>query len=113
MRGKLAVRSVLHSWLLRSHTLTVQNDLIKDLTSQLAKKEPLLRPGKKSSIGLISRDDMEQELGEYKAQIQHFKNESNGAKQAVQEKDAQIAELKQIGWLRPHLRRSYLPFNSS
>lgn len=101
MRGKLAVRSVFHSWLPRSHILTVQNDLIKDLTAQLAKKEPLLRPGKKSNIGLISRDDMEQELGEYKAQIQHFKNESNSAKQAVQAKDTQIEELKQIGWLLP------------
>lgn len=40
---------------------------------------------------------MEQEVGEYKAQIQHFKNELNSAMQAVKEKDTQIEELKQVG----------------
>lgn len=75
----------------------VQNELIKDLTSQLAKKEPLLRPGKKWNIGLVSRDEMDQEVGEYKAQVQHFKNELANAMELVKTKDVQIEELKQVG----------------
>ncbi|KAJ2913215.1 hypothetical protein MD484_g7208, partial [Candolleomyces efflorescens] len=76
----------------------VQNELIKELNIQLAKEDPLFRAtsaGKRAGLALLSRDEADQEMREYKAQIQNLRQEVNNAKSTVLQKDEEIAGLKQ------------------
>jgi len=82
---------------------SVQNEIIQQLHAQLAKKEPLLRgssSGKKAGLSLISRDEADDEVREYKVQVQNLKNELQSAKKVIQERDERIADLQVQGTRR-------------
>ncbi|KAJ2933788.1 hypothetical protein H1R20_g3298, partial [Candolleomyces eurysporus] len=76
----------------------VQNELIKELNMQLAKEDPLFRAAlsaKRAGLVLLTRDEADQELREYKAQIHNLRQEVNTAKSVIAQKDEEIAVLKQ------------------
>lgn len=69
---------------------------------QLAKEDPLFRAasvGKRAGLALLSRDEADQELREYKAQIHNLRQEVNTAKSIITQKDEEIVGLKQQGQL--------------
>ncbi|KAF5315725.1 hypothetical protein D9611_004866 [Ephemerocybe angulata] len=79
--------------------LNVHKSIIKDLQTELGKKDPLLRSlsGKKAhAFALVSRDEADEEAKEYKATIHHLRNEVTAAKHAIASKDEEIANLKQV-----------------
>lgn len=67
---------------------------------QLAKEDPVFRAastGKRAGLVFLSRDEADQELREYKAQIQNLRQEVNTTKSVIMQKDEEIAALKQQG----------------
>ena len=80
--------------------LSAQKILIADLHSQLAKKEPLLRPtvGKKSSaIAILTRAEADEEARSYKNHIAALTADLNEARTTIKSKDQQIADMDQRG----------------
>ncbi|EAU88775.2 hypothetical protein CC1G_01148 [Coprinopsis cinerea okayama7 len=77
--------------------LQAQKDLISDLHAQLAKKEPLLRhtSGKRAAINLLTREEADEEIKNYKIQVQNLKHELGETKRVVTSKEKDIEGLQQ------------------
>lgn len=95
--GSIQLYTVIQSY------ITALQATVKELTSQLARVEPLSRTGKSSVLYLLTREAADEEKRD-------LVNEVNNWKDVVQEKDAviadknkRIAELEQLGELSSHL----------
>lgn len=80
-----------------------QEALIKELTSQLAQKEPLTRAGKTSVLHLLTREAADEEKRLLEKELRWWKDVSDEKQQMLTQKDKRIAELEQIGFYSPTL----------
>ncbi|PFH54148.1 hypothetical protein AMATHDRAFT_135780 [Amanita thiersii Skay4041] len=76
-------------------SLTAQEVLIKELTSQLAQKETLTLKGKDSILHMITREAADEEKRLLEKELAQLKDVLAGKTQKLKEKDKLIAELEQ------------------
>jgi hypothetical protein len=76
---------------------SAQERLIKQLTSQLALKEPLTRNGKTSILNLITREAADEEQQAMEQEVARWKELAEERKKLMGQKDQKIAELEQRG----------------
>ncbi|TFK30103.1 hypothetical protein FA15DRAFT_609201 [Coprinopsis marcescibilis] len=77
--------------------IQAQDTIIENLHNQLAKKEPLLRAtaGKKAVVSLLTRDEADTEVQQFKTQITDLKKQLAEAKSVVESKDREIDQLEE------------------
>jgi len=71
--------------------------LIKDLTTKLARKDPLFRAGKSAGFDIMTRDEAEKEMEELQATLKQYKEVLKERDRQLKEKDEQAEELRQEG----------------
>jgi len=71
--------------------------LIKDLTTKLARKDPLFRAGKSAGFDIMTRDEAEKEMEELQATLKQYKEVLKDRDRQLKEKDEQAEELRQEG----------------
>lgn len=74
-----------------------KDTLIHQLTTHLASKEPLIRPGKTSIVHLLTRELADADKREVEEDRQRYKEQSEAQQRELQEKERRIAELEDIG----------------
>ncbi|RDB20981.1 hypothetical protein Hypma_011820 [Hypsizygus marmoreus] len=74
--------------------LQAQERLIKELTSQLALKEPLMRSGKTSVLHLLTREAADEEKRTLEKEVTRWKDVATERQKTIDEKDGRIAELE-------------------
>lgn len=76
-----------------------QEKLIQELTSQLARVEPLARSGKTSLLHFLTRDAADEEQRGLENEIHRWKDIAKAKEAIIAEKDRRIAELERTGAL--------------
>ncbi|KAK0239893.1 hypothetical protein EDD85DRAFT_823717 [Armillaria nabsnona] len=75
--------------------LEAQDALIRELTSNLAKKEPLIREGKTSVLHLMTREAVDEEKETLERDVQRYKGRVEVCDRDLKEKDKKILEQEQ------------------
>ncbi|KAK0228780.1 hypothetical protein IW262DRAFT_1456003 [Armillaria fumosa] len=75
--------------------MEAQDALIRELTSNLAKKEPLIREGKTSVLHLMTREAVEEEKETLERDVQRYKGRVEVCDRDLKEKDKKILEQEQ------------------
>ncbi|KAK0483876.1 hypothetical protein IW261DRAFT_985574 [Armillaria novae-zelandiae] len=75
--------------------MEAQDALIRELTSNLAKKEPLIREGKTSVLHLMTREAVEEEKETLERDVQRYKGRMEVCDRDLKEKDKKILEQEQ------------------
>jgi hypothetical protein len=71
--------------------------LIQELTSQLARVEPLARSGKTSLLHFLTRDAADEEQRGLEDQVNRWKDIASAKDAIIAEKEKRIAELERAG----------------
>jgi hypothetical protein len=74
-----------------------QEKLIQELTSQLARVEPLARSGKTSLLHFLTRDAADQEQRGLENEVNRWKDIAKAKDAIIAEKDKRITELERAG----------------
>jgi len=74
-----------------------QEKLIQELTSQLARVEPLARSGKTSLLHFLTRDAADQEQRALENEVNRWKDIAKAKDAVIAEKDKRITELERAG----------------
>jgi len=77
--------------------IQTQESMIKELTSQLARVEPLSRPGKSSVLHLLTREAADEEQKVLEKELARWQDTSKGKDLTISEQAKRIAELEQLG----------------
>ncbi|KAK0451114.1 hypothetical protein EV421DRAFT_1899338 [Armillaria borealis] len=75
--------------------MEAQDALIRELTSNLAKKEPLIREGKTSVLHLMTREAVDEEKETLERDVQRYKGRVEVCDRDLKEKDKTILEQEQ------------------
>ncbi|KAK0196865.1 hypothetical protein F5146DRAFT_1013264 [Armillaria mellea] len=75
--------------------MEAQDALIRELTSNLAKKEPLIREGKTSVLHLMTREAVEEEKETLERDVQRYKGRMEVCDRDLKERDKKILEQEQ------------------
>ena len=76
---------------------TAQEKLIQELTSELARVEPLAKSGKTSLLHFLTRDAADEEQRALEAEINRWKDTVKSKNATLAAKDKRVAELERIG----------------
>lgn len=81
---------------INSHIIILAQDaLIRELTSNLAKKEPLIREGKTSVLHLMTREAVDEEKETLERDVQRYKGRVEVCDRDLKEKEKKILEQEQ------------------
>jgi hypothetical protein len=80
-----------------THCEIAQEKLIQELTSQLARVEPLARSGKTSLLHFLTRDAANEEQRALEDEVNRWENIAKAKDAVILEKDRRIAELERAG----------------
>ncbi|KAK0210995.1 hypothetical protein DFS33DRAFT_344094 [Desarmillaria ectypa] len=75
--------------------MEAQDAIIKELTSNLAKKEPLIREGRTSVLHLMTREAVDEEKETLERDVQRYKGRVEVCDRDLKEKDKKILEQEQ------------------
>ncbi|KAG7448039.1 uncharacterized protein BT62DRAFT_1003814 [Guyanagaster necrorhizus] len=75
--------------------MEAQDAIIRELTSNLAKKEPLMREGKTSMLHLMTREAVDEEKETLERDVQRYKGRVEVCDRDLKEKDKRILEQDQ------------------
>lgn len=92
-----------HNGLLTKGALA-QNHLIKELTTQVAMTEPLMRTGNVTVLQLLTREAADEEIRAIQQEVSQWKEATNEKQRIIQQRDERIAILEQTGKYQNHSR---------
>ncbi|KAG6865935.1 hypothetical protein C0991_010436 [Blastosporella zonata] len=77
--------------------LKVHEDIITELNTQLAMKEPLMRSGNSTVLNLLTREAADEEKRAIEQEVQRWKSANEQKQRDLRQRDEHIATLEQTG----------------